>query len=172
MNGKSVRMSPAKTSCISTRLWKEADRDRQRRMRPPGELNVVEQLALRRLGPAGAAAVRRITRRPERTAGGLAELVGRPAAAGGRLGDLVSAHLEPGQRVTSSRGSRHVQAEGAVGVIRPRLPRVIGAPGRPPDRPERAMLARPWPPGAARCAAAGPGTTTVPSSRRTSAAIR
>ena len=34
MNGKSVRMSPANTSCIRTRLWKEADRARQRLMRP------------------------------------------------------------------------------------------------------------------------------------------
>src|SRR5205823_15013181 len=35
MNGKSVRMSPANTSCISTRLWKDADLGWQRAIRPP-----------------------------------------------------------------------------------------------------------------------------------------
>src|SRR5580692_8375232 len=35
MNGKSVRMSPAKTSCISTRLWNEAERGWQRAIAPP-----------------------------------------------------------------------------------------------------------------------------------------
>ena len=34
MNGKSVRMSPANTSCISTRLWNDADLDRHRVIRP------------------------------------------------------------------------------------------------------------------------------------------
>src|ERR1700733_1380203 len=35
MNGKSVRMSPAKTSCISTRLWNDAERGWQLVIRPP-----------------------------------------------------------------------------------------------------------------------------------------
>ena len=57
MNGKSVRMSPAKTSCISTRLWNDAERGWQRVIRPSRDRHVVEHLALRGLGPADGPAV-------------------------------------------------------------------------------------------------------------------
>ncbi len=146
-------MSPANTSCISTRLWKEADRARQRLMsRPPGGRRKAPRPVAPRPSPPRA-------RPPGRTA----PAAGRPAAPASSLAtwrtrrkDCAISSTRTSSRAIASPPVAADDRAGSrfVGVVGPGLPGVIGRPRGPADRAQRAVLA--GPPGPQRPGAAQP----------------
>ena len=99
MNGKSVRMSPAKTSCISTRLWNEAERGWQRADPPGLGAHVVEHLTLRGLGPAHGPPLGGLAGNPQRFGRPFGQTGGGVLNQAERLADLLPPDPQPGQRV-------------------------------------------------------------------------
>ena len=114
MNGKSVKMSPAKTSCMSTRLWNEADLGLASDDPAVQDRDVVDDLALRGLGPAGRAATDRLAGDPGQIGGPFGQIFcGLPDQAES-LVHLLPPDPQAGQRVTGDvrGGGRHGQRSG------------------------------------------------------------
>ena len=167
MNGKSVRMSPVNTSCISTRLWNEADLGWQRTIRPSRQ--APRRRAPRPAGPrpsrppglgrarTDAGRDRRAVRPDRRRPAGSGRTPGPPPPTGPAAGPA----------------RRRPWCAGAGGSGQRRVPVVAAGPAgrrrrtRTPSRSGRARRAGgPAPGSAARCRAAGPGTRRCPSARR------
>ena len=142
----------------------------RRRPRPaPRDPAVLDPQVVQRPRPAGP--------RPSRPPGPTRPRTATASGPSPRIAELVGGLPEQlkdwrtsSQRTRSRASASPARCSGGVArprsgisVVRPAQPRIVAVTGRLADRAERAVLARPAPAAAARCRAAGQGTTRCPS---------